>query len=139
MDDTCPRCRTSGQPVPLGLVRHHLARPWALDLEGKAFSFCEEPGCDVVYWSSDGRAYASHQLRRAPAYKSGDEADLLCFCFDVSGRDALSAEDPAAYVRERVRNAECACDVLNPSGACCLGSIGRWRNARAQERAGSER
>ena len=127
MGEECSNCKEGGQPVSLGLVHHHLAKPWAKDLEGGEFSFCETPNCPTIYFASDGRAFDATTLRRAPAYKTGDEADLLCYCFDVTGSDALGDIDPVPYVRERVRNGECDCDVLNPSGACCLGSIGRWR------------
>lgn len=127
MTDECVKCDVAGQPVPRGLVRHHLAKPWRRDLEGKDFTFCEEVECKVVYYSSDGEVFDAGDLRRAPAYKSQRPGDLLCFCFDVTGDDALGSPDPTPYVRERVRAGECACDVLNPSGVCCLGSIGRWR------------
>jgi hypothetical protein len=127
MADECLRCGEDGQPVPLALVRHHLTEPWRRDIEGREFSICEEPGCAVVYFASDGQAFEASDLRRPPAYKSGTPGDLLCFCFDVTGEAALGPVDPTPYVRERVRKGECACDVLNPSGTCCLGSIGRWR------------
>ena len=131
--EECSKCSESGQPVPLGLVRHHVGKPWAEALDGQEFAFCETPSCPVIYFASDGRSFEAAQLRRVPAYKSGQGADLLCFCFDVTGDDALGAADPIPYIRERVRHGECACNVLNPSGACCLGTIGRWRKDRASQ------
>ncbi len=118
--------------MPLALVRHHLRKPWAKDLEGREFSFCETPACPAVYFASDTRVFEAGDLRRPPAYKTNGRSDLLCFCFDVTGDDAVGEEDPTPYVRERVRMGECACDVLNPSGTCCLGSIGRWRKDHSQ-------
>gem|GEM_PF-4291331 len=55
----------------------------------------------------------------------------MCFCFDATGDDVLSDPDPVPYISERVHKSECACDVLNPSGDCCLGSIGFWRKRAA--------
>lgn len=98
----------------------------------KTYYFCGAPDCDVVYFAQDGHTIDTPYLRRAPAYKTGRSNDLLCFCFDVSGAAALALPDPVPYVRERVRREECACNVLNPSGACCLGSIGRWRKAQKE-------
>lgn len=132
MTEQCSGCGTTGHAVPLNLVRHHVLDPWRGRLEGREYGFCETPGCDVVFFTVDGDTIGTRDVRRAPAYKTGRDGDLLCFCFDVSGHDALGDPDPAPYVRERVRRGECACEVLNPSGACCLGSIGRWKKATAE-------
>lgn len=128
MSELCGECSQTGEAVPLNLVRHHVTKPWQRELEGKEFSFCKDSNCRVVYFTVDGEAFTVDDIRQAPAYKTGNSADLLCFCFQVSADD-VSHSDPTPYIRERVRRQECACDVLNPSGACCLGSIGRWRKA----------
>ena len=126
MTEVCTNCSTSGTAVPINLVRFQVVKSWRRDLEGKEFSFCESPGCSVVYFSVDGAVFTTEDIRRAPAYKTEEGHDLLCFCFEVTGDDAMSP-DATPYVRERVRKSECACNVLNPSGGCCLGSIGRWQ------------
>lgn len=126
MSEQC-RCGNSGQAVPLNLVRHHAIAAWHGLLEGKAFSFCDSVDCDVVYFTVDGDSISVGDVRQPPAYKSQRASDHLCFCFDVSGDEALGEPDPTPYIRERVRKGECACDVLNPSGTCCLGTIGRWK------------
>ena len=132
MSERCSNCGRAGHAVPLTLVRHHVIGAWLGRLEEKDFRFCEAPGCDVVYFEVQGVTVGTRDVRRAPAYKTGRAGDLLCFCFDVSGDDAAGDPDPTPFVRERVRRGECACDVLNPSGACCLGSIGRWKKAIAK-------
>lgn len=123
--DECS-CGTVGHPVTINLVRHQVRSPWRHDLDASAYSFCEQPHCPVIYFAGDGTEFRAEALRHPPAYKTGSRSDLLCYCFDVTGDDALGQPDPAPYIRARVRSGECACDVLNPSGACCLGSIGRW-------------
>lgn len=132
MPERCSRCGTQSTTVPLSLVRHHLLDAWHGRFEGKEFSFCAAPTCDVVYSAIDGVTIGTGEVQRAPAYKTGRAAGPLCFCFDVSGVDVSGDPDPVPYIRERVRLGECACDVLNPSGACCLGSIGRWRQAQKE-------
>lgn len=122
-------CGNPGEAIPLNLVRHHTIAAWHGHLEGMEFSFCAEPTCTVVYFSVDGTAILSDAIRRPPAYKTGNGRDHLCFCFDVSGDDVVGDPDPSPYVRERVRKGECACNVLNPSGTCCLGTIGQWKKA----------
>lgn len=132
MTEKCPRCTAAGRPVSVDLVRHHVLEPWRRQLVDKSYNFCGAPDCDVVYFAPDGYTIDTPDLRRVPAYKTGRPGDLLCFCFDVSGAAALDSPDPVPYVRERVRREECSCNILNPSGACCLGSIGRWRKAKRQ-------
>ncbi len=130
MGERCDRCSGCGEAVPISLVRHQLRTPWGRELEQRDFSFCPTPGCDVVYFTEDGTVFGTRDVRHPPAYKTGDPADVLCFCFDASGAALLDSLDPVPYIRERVRKGECACDLLNPSGACCLGSVGRWRKER---------
>lgn len=130
--DECRRCSTSGQPVPRSLVRHHVTKAWQKDLDRDDLNFCDTPGCEVVYFGSEGVMFTVADVRRAPAYKTGAGTDLLCFCFDVTGDDTLRAANSTPYIRERVRKSECACDILNPSGTCCLGSIGRWAKTHGQ-------
>jgi hypothetical protein len=124
--EECRECSSPGTAVPINLVRHQLRRPWEQDLEGKEFSFCETPGCRVIYFSVQGDVFGIDAIRRPPAYKTGNGGDLLCFCFDASADAAVQGE-ALYYIRERVRKQECACNVLNPSGECCLGSIVRWQ------------
>lgn len=126
LSEPCSGCSSIGKPVRLNLVRFHVTTPWRRELEGKQFSFCEDSNCRVVYFSVDGEAFTIDAIRQPPAYKTGNGADLLCFCFQVTADDLAGRQDPTPYIRERVRRQECACDVLNPSGGCCLGSIGRW-------------
>lgn len=117
-----------GGAVPLNLVRLQIVKPWQRELEGKQFSFCVDPDCRIVYFTPDGDTFTVDDLRHAPAYKTGDDQDLLCFCFQMTGADLVSGHR-VPYIRQRVKRGECACDVLNPSGRCCLGSIGRWQKA----------
>ena len=131
MSEQC-RCGAPGEAIPLNLVRHHVIAAWQGQVEGREFSFCDALDCDVVYFTVDGDAIPTGAIRRPPAYKTGRGSDHLCFCFDVSGDDAVGDPDPSPYIRERVRRGECACDVLNPSGACCLGTIGRWMRDHRQ-------
>lgn len=87
----------------------------------------------MVYVGDAGVRFDADELRHPPAYKTDDPSGLLCFCFDVRGTTVVSAAGDAAvaFISERVRAGDCACDVLNPSAGCCLGSIVAYRKARA--------
>lgn len=112
----------------------HVRQPVTRGIEpDSTFGFCPTPGCPVTYAGESGPRFDVGDLRHPPAYKSNDPADLLCFCFDVRGADALTstAESAVKFISERVRDGDCACDVLNPAAGCCLGSIAAYRKARA--------
>ena len=80
----------------------------------------------MVYFSVEGDTFTVDDVRQGPAYKTSNGLDLLCFCFDATADEAVLG-DALFYIRERVRRQDCACNVLNPSGDCCLGSIVRWQ------------
>jgi hypothetical protein len=102
-----------------------------------SFGFCPSRGCAVVFLGSGGERFETRDLRHPPASKTGNPADLLCYCFDVTGDLALSPAGDAAvgFISDRVRAGDCACDVLNPSAGCCLGSITTYRKDHPAHRA----
>lgn len=131
---TCPGCGTRLRPVSAAHVMHHLREPAGRGVErAQTFGFCPSAGCPVVYVGDAGLRFDADELRHPPAYKTNDSSGLLCFCFDVRGTDVVTAAGDAAvaFISERVRAGDCACDVLNPSAGCCLGSIVAYRKARA--------
>ena len=122
-------CGTRIRPVSAAHTMRQNLRPMNRDIEGD-YGFCPSPGCDLVFAGADGSRFLAGDLRHPPAYKTGQAADLLCYCFDFHGSDFLSEKAGAAvaYISERVRAGDCACDVTNPSAGCCLGSITKYRN-----------
>ncbi len=53
----------------------------------------------------------------------------LCYCFGHS-EESLRAEwqatgrlDSVEAIRAAVKEGRCQCEVMNPSGACCLGDV----------------
>ncbi len=131
---TCPDCGKRLRRVSAAHVMHQVRSPSGRDIKSTdSMAFCPSHGCAVVYVGGGGERFETGDLRRPPAYKTGVESDLLCYCFDVSGADALSPGGDAfvSFISDRVRDGDCACDVLNPSAGCCLGSIATYRKTRA--------
>lgn len=126
----CPRCNTRLRSVSVAHVMRQVRNPISTGFNSAAsFGFCPSHGCPVVFLGSGGERFETRDLRYAPAYKTGNPTDLLCYCFDVTGDFALSTTADAAvgFISDRVRAGDCACDVLNPAAGCCLGSIARYR------------
>ena len=124
----CLSCGTRLRPVSPAHAKRQVLRPMDRDIEGD-YGFCPSPGCELVFAGADGTRFLASDLRHPPAYKTGQADDLLCYCFDFRGSDFLSQEADAAvaYISERIRADDCACDITNPSAGCCLGSIAKYR------------
>lgn len=124
----CLSCDTRSRPVSAAHVMRQVLRPMDHHIEGD-YGFCSSPTCQLVFAGPQGAVLTARELRHPPAYKTGRARDLLCYCFDFRGSDFLSPEGDAAvaYISERIRAGDCACDITNPSAGCCLGSIAKYR------------
>jgi hypothetical protein len=82
--------------------------------------------CDTVYFGEDGSLYRRDDLRQDVGQKSTDRDRTLCYCFDVTESTVLEElertgkSQSKAFVMEQVKQKQCACEIRNPSGKCCL-------------------
>ena len=100
-------------------MKHHLKQSWQWDDESKVHYFCAKQGCTTVYFNADGKQIKQGELRLTVGIKSDNENALICYCFDVSRKDAGNP-NIKAYVTAQTKANQCACSVRNPSGRCCL-------------------
>ena len=115
----CPVNKLSYKRVSTRTVLHHVKQPWGLEEANKTFYFCDDPECDVVYFSNDDSILTSSELRTEIGIKSTSEDALICYCFGVTKVQAIQPEI-RNYVIEQTRQGICSCDTTNPSGKCCL-------------------
>jgi hypothetical protein len=86
--------------------------------------------CDVVYFS-EAVCFYKPDLKVRVGFKEQHDPIPLCYCFDYMRSDigcdlALCGEtDIPDRVKAEIQRGFCACDVKNPSGACCLGDLTR--------------
>lgn len=59
----CPANAVEYRAVPSKTIAHHIARPWEWSDRGHAYFFCEDPDCDVVYFSDDDQVILQSELR----------------------------------------------------------------------------
>lgn len=115
------------------LTMRSLVRRLPLRVPLTQYYFCEAPGCDVVYFALDPRApvfRCKDLLVRVRAKTRGDSIPV-CYCFgftrkDIEGEIADTRRSTVArQIAAEVKAGNCACDVKNPSGKCCLGDVAR--------------
>ena len=126
----CPVSGTIGPTVDLITLKALLKVDALRRLEGKAYRFCPEPDCGVVYFDCTADSVFKRTDVSVPVtQKERGDSTPLCYCFGYSVGDVRRdlAENggalvPAAITRE-IRAGHCACEVRNPQGTCCLGNI----------------
>lgn len=94
--------------------------------------FCKSQDCDVVYFSETGdRSFTSSQLRVPVGVKEKVGDRPLCYCFGhsvASIKEELRTtgrSDALEDIRAKMKDPGCRCETENPSGSCCLGSVGK--------------
>lgn len=122
----CPADGRSCRRVELRTVLHHLKRPHANRPTTQGYYFCDNQECDVVYFGQDGSVITRHDVRSEVGQKSRSRDRLICYCFDITEGEVIGKIDHQGgssakeFVIEQTRLHNCACDVRNPSGRCCL-------------------
>lgn len=125
----CPVCGMKGKPVQGQTVKALLAVSLRAvhDVE---YLFCRTQTCPVVYFSLDGeQTFSTAQVRERVYQKEPDSDDVLvCYCFQHRvGEICTAAPAVQAAIVEDINTGinagQCACDLRNPQGACCLGNV----------------
>lgn len=124
---TCPGCGQRGRQIELQTVRAQVAISLR-ELGVSPYHFCATPGCEVVYYAAGSPPILRGQVRERVFQKELAPDVLVCYCFRYS-RGALQRSDAAgraailADIVTGTRQGQCACELRNPQGSCCLGNV----------------
>lgn len=123
---SCPACGCRGQSVERSTVAALVAGSVPAR---QAFWLCRERDCGIAYFGDAGARVPVSDLRFLPAFKSESPEAFVCYCF-LHPRSEIESElrhDGISTLVDRiavkVKAGECACEVRNPSGRCCLGEV----------------
>lgn len=132
----CPVSGSEGQPVDRTTVAA-LARGRVPPAQ--TFRLCRDPGCEVVYWGAAGAVLTVDDLTVRPGFKDGSDG-LVCYCYlyreaDIA-RELAETGRTGVFdsIQAEVRDGNCACEVRNPSGRCCLGEVRQTIEALERQR-----
>jgi len=126
----CPECGSTCKSVGMPTLYHQVRFPNNQSLITDSYYFCPAKTCSVGYFSSAGNTIPKQHLRSYQAIQN----DALCYCFDIDANHYLSAikahraEPIKEFVMQRTKAGECACEIRNPSGQCCLVNFKRLEN-----------
>ena len=126
----CPVNGARSKRVDLLTVRS-LVRQLPLGMPNTAYYFCEAAGCDVVYFAFDAQAPMFRRADLLVRVGSKETADPIpvCYCFGFTREDIerevvkTGSSTVAEQIKREVNAGNCACEVKNPSGKCCLADI----------------
>ncbi len=146
----CPVNGARSKQVDVLTVKS-LVRQLLLGMPNDQYYFCEARDCDVVYFPFDAQAPVFRRedlLVRVGAKEKADPI-AVCYCFGFTRRDIRDeiANTGHSTVGDRitaeVKAGNCACEVKNPSGKCCLGNVTKvvqeCMRAKQRDRAVSRR
>lgn len=116
----CPVNEQQYIEVEKKTILQHIKSPWENPLHENKYYFCDDPDCDVVYFGLKGSIINKSELRTVVGKKESSKETLVCYCFGVSKALAEQKPEIKTYVSQQTKEKNCACDIRNPSGRCCL-------------------
>lgn len=141
----CPVSSTRSKQVDMLTVRS-LVRALPLGMPNRQYYFCDSPACDVVYFALEVEApmFRREDLAVRVGVKETADPIPVCYCFGFTRKDIENeiAETGRSTVADRIRTevnaGNCACEVWNPSGKCCLGDVTRTARDRLSRKGESK-
>ncbi|MBY0528409.1 MAG: cation transporter [Gemmataceae bacterium] len=144
----CPKCGKKGKTVKAVTLRALLKDEYAAEVAvadesncesgcspskgNTGWRFCDSPQCDVVYFGEQsGVTFTKDQLKVAVGVKEATGERPLCYCFGhsvatITSELRLKGQSNALTdIRQNMKDPGCSCEVTNPSGSCCLGTVAR--------------
>ena len=124
----CPGCGHGGRGVDR-ITLKALLKPRVLPVLGPGqYRFCPVSNCPVVYFGQ-GEPFLRQDVLVPVFQKETARQRTVCYCFDVSEEqiarevEASGVSATAERIKGLVEASRCACEVRNPQGGCCLGSV----------------
>ncbi len=123
----CPKCNEKAKGVLGKTVEHLLSE----EAKGKlscldGFYYCDTPSCKVVYFGND-EILTQDDIRVVVGLKEGVSPATTCYCFDWT-KEKIRAQlqetgqtNALEDIKAKMKDPGCSCEILNPSGRCCLG------------------
>lgn len=132
----CPLSGTLSRKVQHRTLEHVLKPAKRGYIRDAQYYFCNEPGCQIVYFSNEKVPFFSVNdlIVKVFVKDQGDEVPI-CYCFDwtrsrikrqirenrknlLPGQSSVSSQ-----IAREINAGNCACDIKNPKGECCLGDV----------------
>lgn len=135
---SCPACGIEGKPVKPVTLRSLLQPHLRVQVQDELYRFCSSRDCALVYYSSDGsQTFARADLTVRVGVKENSAPRPLCYCFGHSAESIreewvqTGSSTALESIKDAMKAGTCRCEVMNPSGGCCLGDVTKEVKAMA--------
>jgi len=125
----CLECGEKGITIEGQTIKSMLAVSLR-ELMDADYLFCRTETCPVIYFSSDGaQTFTYSQIRERVYQKEPNSEDVnVCYCFghtvgEISNSSPENQDMIVNDITSGIRTGQCACDLRNPQGSCCLGNV----------------
>lgn len=126
MEKHCPECGKQGLAVGIETVKALLKRSLREIDAALIYRFCAKPDCAVVYFAYPDKMFSKDDLSVSVYQKEPPHPDtLICYCFQhrLKEFDEADAETIIQDIQAGITAQQCACELRNPQGNCCLGNV----------------
>ncbi len=127
----CPLCGKAAKGVLVKTLEHLLTDDVKAKLDSlEDFHYCKTPTCEAVYFRGD-EVLKQDALTVTVGLKEGAGPATVCYCFGWTKekiRDEIEATGKTTAIEDieaKMGNPGCSCEILNPSGQCCLGDVSK--------------
>lgn len=126
----CPISKSSSRKVQRRTLEHLLKAEKAGSIQNVQYYYCTDPSCKVVYFSNENVPYLTVDDVKVKVFAKdkGDDVNV-CYCFNWT-RGRIQDEfrqtgnsTASLQIAQKVKAGNCACDIKNPKGECCLGDV----------------
>ena len=125
----CLECKQKGKVVQGQTVKALLSVSLR-SVQDKEYYFCRTQTCPVVYFSADGESTSTISQLRERVYQKEPSIDdvFVCYCFkhtvaEISNASPETRVSMIDDINTGIQTNQCACDLRNPQGSCCLGNV----------------
>ncbi|KAA0220234.1 (2Fe-2S)-binding protein [candidate division KSB1 bacterium] len=126
----CPVSGTLSRKVQRRTMEHLLKLEKIDAIQKVQYYFCKEPACNVVYFSNENVPFFAIGDVAVKVFVKDRGAEApVCYCFDwtrahIKQQISKTGKSTAALeIAREIKAGNCACDIKNPKGECCLGDV----------------
>jgi hypothetical protein len=127
----CPLCLTLSKGVLAKTVQHLLRDEVKEHLDCfDGFYFCKTSSCKAIYFKNE-LIIRQKDMSVIVGHKEGAIPATVCYCFDWTKEKIQSEIETTGTstaledIKEKMNRIGCSCEILNPSGGCCLADVGK--------------
>lgn len=126
----CPISKTPSRRVQSRTLEHLLKPEKVAAIQSAQYYYCTDPNCKVVYFSNESVPFfAVDDVAVKVLSKDNGDSVNVCYCFNwtrarIKEELANTGTSTASMqIAKEVKAGNCACDIKNPKGECCLGDV----------------